>query len=184
MLSYVSQQAVHHFNWVTPAEMIDGLALAETTPGPLILVLQFVGFLAGYRLGSPVAGWWGGLVGSMVTVWATFAPSILLVLLGAPYIEWLRSRRRLQAALAGITAAVTGVVANLGLWFAIRVLFRDHRVMSLGPARADLPVLHSVSPAAVVIAGLAFVALTRLRVGMIAVLAGAAGAGILVHLFT
>ncbi len=183
VLSYVSEQAVHRFGWLSPSQMIDGLALAETTPGPLILVLQFVGFVAGYRLGGAVAGWWGGLIGSLVTVWATFAPSFLLVLVGAPYMEWLRSRSRLQAALGAITAAVVGVVANLSVWFAIRVLFRRQEPFAAGPVHFDLPVLGSFDPPAVAVAVGALVALQRFRIGMVPVLAAAAAIGILAWAF-
>ncbi|MBL8986343.1 MAG: chromate efflux transporter [Gemmatimonadetes bacterium] len=182
VLSYVSDRAVHDFGWLTPAEMIDGLALAETTPGPLILVLQFVGFLSGARLGDPVGGWWGGLLGSVVTVWATFAPSFLLVLLGAPYLEWLRSVRRLQAGLAAITAAVVGVVANLGVWFASRVLFHETRPVRLGPIAFEAPVVASADLLAILIAGAAVVALTRFRLGMLHTLLGAGLIGLATQL--
>jgi len=184
VLAYVSDRAVHDFGWLSPAEMIDGLALAETTPGPLILVLQFVGFLSGARLGDPVGGWWGGLIGSLVTAWATFAPSFLLVLLGAPYLEWLRSVRRLQAGLAAITAAVVGVVANLGVWFGSRVLFTHTTPVVLGPIRFEGPVPGSVDLPAVAIAGAAILALTRFRLGMFPTLLGAGLAGLAIRLLT
>lgn len=178
VLSYVSQEAVHRFAWLSGPEMIDGLALAETTPGPLILVLQFVGFLAGYRLGAPLSGWWGGLAGSLVTIWATFVPSFLLVLAGAPYLEWIRGLAWLQTALVGVTAAVVGVVANLSAWFAERVLFREQVAWAVGPVRVELPVPGTVDPLAVVVALVALVALQRFKVGMLTTLAGAAAIGV------
>jgi len=123
VLAYVAQQAVERFAWVTPAQMLDGLGLAESTPGPLILVLQFVGFLAAYQAaggGHPLIA---GALGAMLTVWVTFVPCFLWIFLGAPYIEALRDNVALASALAAITAAVVGVIANLALWFASHVLF-------------------------------------------------------------
>jgi chromate transporter len=113
ILSYVQVQAVERFHWLTPAEMLDGLGLAETTPGPLILVLQFVGFLTGHRSGGPFDPWIGGAVGGLIALWASFVPSFTFVLAGAPYIEWIRGMPRLQAAFGGVSAAVVGVILNL-----------------------------------------------------------------------
>src|ERR687894_1705869 len=118
--------------------MLAGLGLAETTPGPLILVLQFVGFLAGH--GAAGGGFWGGLAGSALTLWVTFAPCFAFIFLGAPFVERLHDQPRLQGALAGVTAAVVGVVANLALWFGLRVLFGEVRAVGLGPLALDLPV--------------------------------------------
>lgn len=177
VLAYVGQQAVGRLGWLSPAEMLDGLALAETTPGPLILVLQFVGFLAGYRQGAPVAGLAGGLIGSAVTVWATFVPSLLLVIAGAPYVERLRRHRPLSGALAAITAAVVGVIANLALWFAMHVVFGEVRRIDAGPLHLSVPVWPTADPFSLVLAAVAMVAMLRYRVGMLVVLAGAAGAG-------
>ncbi len=179
VLSYVSQEAVGGYGWLSPAEMLDGLALAETTPGPLILVLQFVGFLAGYRLGDPVAGLMGGLAGSLVTMWATFVPSITLVMVGAPYVERLRQHRPLSGALSAITAAVVGVIANLAVWFAIHVIFGTVRPLEAGPLRLSVPVWSTADPFGLALAVVAMVAMLRYRVGMMTVLAAAAGAGLL-----
>ena len=123
VLTYVAQQAVERFAWVTPAQMLDGLGLAESTPGPLILVVQFVGFLAAYQAAGSDHPMLAGVVGAMLTVWVTFVPCFLWIFLGAPYIEALRGNAALASALAAITAAVVGVIANLALWFASHVLF-------------------------------------------------------------
>jgi chromate transporter len=122
VLTYVAQQAVERFGWITPGQMLDGLGLAESTPGPLIMVVQFVGFLAAYQ----ASGEWpllAGIIGALITVWVTFVPCFLWIFLGAPYVEALRGRIALTSALNAITAAVVGVIANLALWFAIHVLF-------------------------------------------------------------
>ncbi len=179
VLSYVSQEAVTGYGWLSAPEMLDGLALAETTPGPLILVLQFVGFLAGYRLGAPVAGLMGGLAGSLITMWATFVPSITLVLVGAPYVERLRHYRPLRGALSAITAAVVGVIANLAVWFAIHVVFGRVDRIEAGPLHLSVPVWSTVDPFSLALAVVAMVAMLRYRIGMMTVLAGAAGAGLL-----
>lgn len=121
ILAYVQVEVVDAFHWLRPAEMLDGLGLAETTPGPLILVLQFVGFLTGHRFGAPLSGWGGGAAGAMIALWTSFVPSFTFVLAGAPYMEWIRGRPRLQTALAGVSAAVVGVVLNLGVTFAVAV---------------------------------------------------------------
>ena len=148
VLAYMVQDVVTQYNWMTTGEMMDGLGLAETTPGPLILVTEFVGFLAAYKVG----GWTLGIAGALVTLWATFAPCFLWIFAGAPYIDWLSERPRLKAALAGITAAVVGVILNLSLWFALNVFFSDVSRVSLGPAGAWLPNVTSVDPVAVVLA--------------------------------
>ncbi len=122
VLPYVSQQAVEQHGWLTAGEMLDGLGLAETTPGPLIMVLQFVGFLGGYRFHSPFAPLVTATVGAFVTTWTTFVPCFLWIFLGAPHIEQLRGNVRLAAALSAITAAVVGVMLNLAVWFGVQVL--------------------------------------------------------------
>jgi chromate transporter len=123
VLSYVAQQAVERFAWLTPGQMLDGLGLAESTPGPLILVVQFVGFLAAYHAAAGDHALLAGALGAVLTVWVTFVPCFLWIFLGAPYIESLRGNAALASALAAITAAVVGVIANLALWFASHVLF-------------------------------------------------------------
>ncbi|MEO8453213.1 MAG: chromate efflux transporter, partial [Gemmatimonadota bacterium] len=178
-LTYVGQKAVEQLHWLLPGQMVDGLALAETTPGPLILVLQFVGFLTTYRLGAPVDGIVGGIVGSLVVVWTTFVPSFLFVLAGAPYMETLRRRPRLTGALTAITAAVVGVIANLAVWFALKVIFHEHRHVGLGPLSVDLPVWASVDWPGVLIALAALVAVFRFKLGILRILGLASLAGLL-----
>lgn len=176
-LAWVAQQAVEVHGWLRPDEMLTGLGLAETTPGPLILVLAFVGFLGGARLSGlePIPG---GLGGALVALWFTFAPSFLFVFVGAPYVETVRNVRWLSAALAAVTAAVVGVIANLAFWFALHVLFAEVRDVALGPLLISAPRLASVDPAALTIALAAGFALIRLRANMLAVLAMAALAGV------
>lgn len=161
VLAYVAQRVVEDFRWLTLGQMVDGLGLAETTPGPLILVLQFVAFQAAYQHQTGMGPLTAGIVASAVAVWVTFAPCFLWIFLGAPYIESLRHHRGLQAALSTITAAVVGVILNLGLWFALHTLFRDTSAIAWGPLRIEGPVLASVDPVA---AGLVFVAALTLLV--------------------
>ena len=123
VLAYMAQEAVAGYGWLQPGEMLDGLALAETTPGPLIQVVQFVGFLAAYRDPGVLNPYVAGTLGALLTVWVTFAPCFLWIFLGAPYVEKLRNNRLMNGALSGITAAVVGVVLNLSLWFGINALF-------------------------------------------------------------
>ncbi len=136
VLAYVAQAAVETYGWLQPGEMIDGLGLAETTPGPLILVLQFVGFLAGMRGAGDLPPLLAGSLGALLTLWVTFAPCFLWIFLGGPYVEALRGNRALSAALGAITAAVVGVIMNLALWFGLHVLFgRSGRCRSWGCRR-------------------------------------------------
>jgi chromate transporter len=177
VLSYVAQEAVGTYHWLRPGEMLDGLALAETTPGPLILVLTFVGFIAGFRDAAGLDPLVGGLLGGLLATWVTFAPCFLWILLGAPYVERLLGKRSLALALATVTAAVVGVILNLAVWFSLHVLFDAHRPVSLGPLTLDLPVPSSADPAALLLAAAAMVALLRFKWGMVPVLAGCAFAG-------
>ncbi len=135
LMAYMAQQVVEANNWLTAPEMVDGLGLAETTPGPLILVTQFVGFLAAFRSAAPFEPLTAGLLGAAMTTWVTFVPSMLWIFIGAPYIEQLRANRKLAGALAAITAAVVGVVLNLSIWFALHVLFGEVDERHLGPLR-------------------------------------------------
>jgi chromate transporter len=166
VLAYVAQQAVSTYGWLVPGEMLDGLGLAETTPGPLILVVQFVGFLGAFRHPGSLPPLLAGVLGSLVTVWATFAPCFLWIFLGGPYIEALRDNRALRAALSAITAAVVGVILNLSIWFGLHVLFRKVESHRFGPLHLALPDLHSVDPAALVLAAFSAVALFRFRLGV------------------
>jgi len=174
VLAYVAQEAVEHYRWLSAPEMLAGLGLAETTPGPLILVLQFVGFLAGYREGGGV---WGGIGASLLTLWVTFLPCFAWIFLGAPYVERLHDQRRLKGALAAVTAAVVGVIANLALWFALRVVFAQ---VVPGPLGFDVPVLTSVQPVALGLSLLAAASLFWWRLGQLWTLGvSAAVAGVL-----
>ncbi len=135
LLAYMAQEAVQTYGWMTAPEMVDGLGLAETTPGPLILVTQFVGFLAAFREAAPFSPVTAGVLGAAMTTWVTFVPSMLWILAGAPFVERLRANRQLSGALAAITAAVVGVILNLSVWFALNVLFGKLTEMHLGPLR-------------------------------------------------
>jgi chromate transporter len=183
VLAYVAQQAVETYGWLGPGEMLDGLGLAETTPGPLILVLEFVGFLAAYREPGGLEPMLAGVLGAVLTVWVTFVPCFLWIFAGAPYVEAVRGRPALAAALAAITAAVVGVILNLAVWFAVHVLFAEVRELEAGPLRLLVPDPASLDPVALVLALAALVALLRFHVGMIPVLAGAAICGLVWRLF-
>jgi len=135
LLAYMAQEAVQTYGWMTAPEMVDGLGLAETTPGPLILVTQFVGFLAAFRDAAPFPAVTAGILGAAMTTWVTFTPSMLWIFAGAPFIEPLRANKSLSGALAAITAAVVGVILNLSVWFALHVLFGKVTEMHAGPLR-------------------------------------------------
>jgi chromate transporter len=171
VLAYVAQEAVEGYHWLTAGQMLAGLGLAETTPGPLILVLQFVGYLAGHG----AAGVAGGIAGAALTLWVTFLPCFAWIFLGAPYVERLHDAPRLKAALAGVTAAVVGVIANLALWFGLRVLFAEMRPGALG---IEWPVLSSLDPLAAALAALAAGCLFGLRLGVVKTLGLTALAGL------
>jgi chromate transporter len=179
VLAYVAQQGVENYQWLQPGEMLDGLGLAETTPGPLILVTQFVGFLAAFRqAGEPQLLY--ATLGALLTTWVTFLPCFLWIFAGAPYVERLRGNRTLSAALAAITAAVVGVIANLALWFGLNFLFREtHRLQSAG-MNMLLPVPGSVDLAALSLSALAFVLVFALKLRVLPVLGLCALAGIAV----
>jgi chromate transporter len=180
VLAYVAQAAVNDLHWLVAGEMLDGLALAETTPGPLILVLTFVGFLAGFRFPGGVAPLAGGLIGGTLTAWVTFVPCFLWVLLGAPYIERLRHSRLLSGVLTAITAAVVGVILNLTVWFALHVLFSRVGEFDDGWFRPAWPDATSLDGWALALAVFAMLAMFRLKLGMMPtlVVCGAAGLAI------
>ncbi|WP_027135029.1 chromate efflux transporter [Geminicoccus roseus] len=182
VLAYVSQDAVAAYGWLSAEEMLAGLGLAETTPGPLILVLQFVGFLAGFRAAAPPTGLLGGVAASGLVLWVTFAPCFVFVFLGAPAIERLQNNRALAGALAAITAAVVGVIANLAAWFGLRVLFGELQPVGFAGLSVELPVPASLDLAACSLAALAALALFRLRLGVVRTLALAALASLLLGL--
>ncbi len=178
ILSYVAQRAVGDFGWLTAGEMLDGLGMAETTPGPLIMVLQFVGFLAAYRAPGALPPLAAGILGSLVVVWVTFLPSFLWIFVGAPWVEWLRGRRALGAALSAITAAIVGVILNLSVWFALHVLFRETTAVETARLHVTLPLPATFDPAAGALAALAFAALFWWRWGMLRTLGAATLAGL------
>jgi chromate transporter len=166
VLAYVAQAAVSTYHWLLPGQMLDGLALAETTPGPLVLVLPFVGFLAAYASPGGVPSLAAGVIGAAITAWATFVPSFLWILLGAPYVERLRANSRLAAALAAITAAVLGVILNLAVFLGLHVLFGAVGELAVGPFRLSWPVWASIDWEALGLALVAVVALFPLRLGV------------------
>jgi chromate transporter len=182
VLAYVAQQAVETYGWLKPGEMLDGLGMAETTPGPLIMVLQFVGFMAAFRDPGTLSPMVAGTLGGLLATWVTFTPCFLWIFLGAPFIERLRGNRALAGALSAITAAVVGVILNLAIWFGIHTVFREVQpVRGLG-LHFDAPVLSSVDPWAFVLSLAAIIAMFRFKLGMIPTLAAASAAGVVLHL--
>ena len=180
VLSFLAQQTVGHYGWVSAGEMLDGLGMAETTPGPLIMVTQFVGFIGAYRSPGVLDPMLAGCLGALVTTWVTFAPCFLWIFLGAPYIEALRGNRVLAVALTGITAAVVGVVLNLAIWFGLRVMFTKLVEVPVpwGDMVMLLPSPAYFDPLASAIMVAALLAIVRFRVGMIKVLVTSAAAGL------
>ena len=179
VLSYIDQAAVQRFGWLEPGQMVTGLGLAESTPGPLIMVTEFVGFLAAYRFPGGLDPLVAAALGALVTVWATFAPCFLWIFLGAPYIERLRGNRALDAALSAVTAAVVGVIANLALTFAVFALFDEVGRGSLASMTYPAPELASIDLFACLLAVVAFVGLRRFGWNVLWVVAGSAVAGVL-----
>ncbi|MCZ8105616.1 MAG: chromate efflux transporter [Burkholderiales bacterium] len=182
VLAYVAQQAVETHGWLTAGEMLDGLGMAETTPGPLIMVLQFVGFLAAFRDPGTLPPMVAGVLGGLLATWVTFAPCFLWILAGAPYAETVRGNRALAGALTAITAAVVGVILNLAIWFAVHTLFRQTRPLGAPGVNLDVPVLTSIDPVALLLSAGAVVAVFYLKAGMLKTLMGCAAAGIIFDL--
>ncbi|TYC60621.1 chromate efflux transporter [Rhodobacterales bacterium] len=182
LLAYMAQVAVEGKGWLSAGEMLDGLGLAETTPGPLILVTQFVGFLGGWRDPAPFRPTTGALLAAAMTTWVTFAPSFLFVLAGAPWMERLRGNAHLAKALSAITAAVAGTIVNLAVWFALHVLFRETETVTAGVLRLVVPDLSSLDPMLAAIALTAGLLIFAAGWGMVPVLAISALLGGLVAL--
>jgi chromate transporter len=182
VLAWVAQAAVEQFGWLQPGEMLTGLGLAETTPGPLIIVVQFVGFLAAFRDPGMLDPLMAGVLGAVLTVWVTFAPCFAWIFLGAPYSERLRANRALASALGAVSAAVVGVVANLALWFALHNLFAEHRPSALPGTAFEVPVLASASLPAIALTTVAVIAALRFHIGVVPLIAGSALAGLGLHL--
>jgi chromate transporter len=182
VLAYVAQQGVDTYHWLAPGEMLDGLGMAETTPGPLIMVTQFVGFMGAFRQASGLSPVLAGILGGVLTTWVTFVPCFLWIFLGAPFIERLRGNAALSAALSAITAAVVGVVLNLAIWFALHILFSRVQRVAGGPFNFDAPVLGSINLPALLLAAAAMIAVFKFKVGTLWVLGGCAAAGLLYRL--
>ncbi len=181
VLAYLAQQAVQTYGWLLPGEMLDGLGMAETTPGPLIQVVQFVGFMGAYRADLGIDPMLAGVLGAILTTWVTFVPCFLWIFLGAPYIEYLRGNHRLTSALSAITAAVVGVVLNLAVWFSLHTLFAQVGETDAYGVRLYTPDLASLDPFAAAIAAAAFLAMFKLRWPMLRTLAISAATGALLH---
>lgn len=181
VLAYVAQQAVDHYGWLKPGEMLDGLGMAETTPGPLIMVTQFVGFMGAYRAPGSLPPLLAGTLGGLLTTWVTFVPCFLWIFLGAPFMEAMRSNKALSAALSAITAAVVGVILNLAIWFAIHTIFRQTVPVERFGLSFEAPLLGSVDPWALVLSLAAAIAIFRFKAGMLQTLAACAIAGVLLH---
>jgi chromate transporter len=182
VLAYVAQQAVEHYHWVQPREMLDGLGMAETTPGPLIMVLQFVGFMAAYRDPGALSPMLAATLGGLLATWVTFTPCFLWIFLGAPFVETLRGNKGLAGALTAITAAVVGVILNLSIWFALHTVFRETLPVRSFGLSFDMPVISSVDIPALILAIAAATAIFRFNMGMLTVLAGCCAVGVCLRL--
>ena len=181
VLAYVAQQAVEHYHWVGPREMLDGLGMAETTPGPLIMVLQFVGFMAAFRDPGTLSPMLAGTLGGLLATWVTFTPCFLWIFLGAPFIETMRGNKGLAGALSAITAAVVGVILNLSIWFALHTVFRETIPVRSYGLSFDAPILSSIDLPALLLAVAAATAIFRFNVGMLPVLAASCCAGLVLR---
>jgi chromate transporter len=168
VLAYIAQAGVEQFKWLTAPQMMDGLGLAETTPGPLIMVVQFIGFMAGWNYSGAFSPFWGGLIGSLVATYFTFLPSFFFILLGGPYIEKFRGNKKISSSLSAITASVVGVVMNLAVWFGIQILFPEGQAFNGFGA---------------VVGAVSFIALQWGKIGMIPVILAAGGVGLIWNVF-
>lgn len=177
VLAYMAQEAVQTHGWLAPGEMLDGLGMAETTPGPLVQVVQFVGYMGAYRGADGMSPVTAGVLASLLVTWVTFIPCFLWIFLGAPFVQRLRGNAALSAALSAVTAAVVGVILNLALWFALHVLFADLREVTGLGARILMPEFATINVAAAVIATSALIAMLRFHVGLFKVLAVSAVVG-------
>ncbi len=180
VLAYMGQDVVQNFGWLETGEMIDGLGLAETTPGPLILVTEFVGFLAAFKDG----GIWYGLAGAIVALWVTFVPCFLWIFAGAPYIEWISSQPRLKGALSAITAAVVGVILNLSIWFGFHVFFAEINLYNIGVLKFTMPVFSTLDWKPTLLSGLCAFLMFRLHWQIWQVLIASSGIGVLMTLIS
>lgn len=181
VLAYVAQEAVQSYRWLQPGEMLDGLGMAETTPGPLIMVLQFVGFMGAYRDPGMLHPMIAGTLGGLLATWVTFIPCFLWIFVGAPFVERLRGNAAVAGALSAITAAVVGVILNLAIWFAIHTIFRAVQPFKAGPVRFDMPVLASVDLWALLLSAAAILAMLHFKAGTIPTLFATSAAGVLLY---
>jgi len=182
VLAYVAQEAVQNYGWLAPGEMLDGLGMAETTPGPLIMVTQFVGFMGALREAGSLSPLLAATLGGLLTTWVTFTPCFLWIFLGAPFIERLRDNHQLTAALTAITAAIVGVILNLAVWFGLHVMFGEVRVFTGFGLQINIPTLGTINPASALLTLAALVAMLHFQLGMFKVLIGSAAVGILLYL--
>jgi chromate transporter len=182
VLAYVAQQAVGHYHWLHPGEMLDGLGMAETTPGPLIMVTQFVGFIAAFRDPGGLHPMLAGTLGGLLTTWVTFTPCFLWIFLGAPFIEMLRGNEAISGALSAVTAAVVGVILNLAVWFALHTWFHDARSVRGMGLSFDAPVLATLDLWALALSATAMLAIFRFKAGMIPTLLACSATGIVLNL--
>ena len=180
-LAYMAQQAVEHYHWLKPGEMLVGLGFAETTPGPLISVVEFTGFMAAWRAPGALSPTFAGLLGGGLAMWTTFVPSFLWIFLGGPYVEALIGNKTLNAALSAITAAVVGVIANLAVWLSLHTVFATVDVVHAGWLVLNLPVFSSISWTALALSVAAVIAMFRFHAGMIATLLGCSAAGLVFY---
>ena len=181
VLAYVAQQAVENYRWLGPGEMLDGLGMAETTPGPLIMVLQFVGFMAAFRDPGGLPPMFAATLGGLLATWVTFTPCFLWIFLGAPFVEKLRGNKALNGTLSAITAAVVGVILNLAIWFAIHTIFRQVFHVGQFGFSFDAPTVSSVNGWALALSVAAALAIFRFKIGMIPTLFGCSLAGLVLY---
>jgi chromate transporter len=182
VLAYMAQEAVQNYGWLSPGEMLDGLGMAETTPGPLIQVVQFVGFMGAFRDAGLLDPFTAGILASLLATWVTFVPCFLWIFLGAPYVEILRGNKAVSAALSAVTAAVVGVMLNLAIWFAVHVAFGEVNTVRTFGIQWLLPTWNTIQIASVVLALGAFIAMLRFKVGMLPVIFVSALLGIIYYL--
>lgn len=181
VLAYMAQQAVEHYHWLKAGEMLVGLGLAETTPGPLISVVQFVGFMAAFRHPGVLPPATAGMLGGALATWSTFVPPFVWIFVGGPYVEALIGNKALNAALSAVTAAVVGVILNLAVWFALHTMFAQMRELYWFALSLSMPVWSTINWAGLAIAAAAMLAIFRFEIGMIPVLAGSCLAGIIYY---
>jgi len=184
VLAYMAQQAVEYYHWLKPGEMLVGLGFAEATPGPLISVVQFVGFMAVFRQPGALDPLVAGTIGGLLAMWMTFVPSFLWIFLGGPYVESLIANKSLNAALTAITAAVVGVILNLALWFGLHTLFARTEIWRIAGLAFSVPITTSIDWAALAIALAAIIAIFRFKIGLLPVLGGSTALGALYFSFT